>query len=56
MITATHEQAIKAISLIMALIDQAFPDGQKYTATQMNVHPSTVKEMYELVEEIRNNP
>ena len=51
----THEQALRAINLINELIKQAFPDGARYMATQLNIHPTTTKEMYDLIQEIKQN-
>ena len=54
-VSITHEQARTAFALIYEIISQAFPEDAKYTATQLNVHPSTVEEMYDLVREAQNN-
>lgn len=47
----TNEDAKEAFVLIYSLIKEAFED-RKYTATQINVPPSTVKEMYNLIKKV----
>lgn len=54
-LTITHEQARKAFTIIYMIIDDAFPEGDRPMATQINLHPSVVKDMRELVEEARQN-
>lgn len=54
--TITEAQAIKAYSMIEAIIHEAFPNGTHHGATQINLHPSYVQEMRQLVEEVKNNP
>jgi len=49
----THDQAKEAISFILGIIDEAFPNNTKYKATQINIHPSVTKQLYDLVQEIK---
>lgn len=51
----TRKQALKAVNIISELIHDAFPPGARYTATQINIHPSWTKVMYDLVKEIESN-
>lgn len=45
----TPDEALEAYRIVYDLINQAFPDGGRYMATQMNIHPSYTKQMFELV-------
>lgn len=52
----THRQAVEAVKIVEHLVTDCFgEDLEKYTATQINVHPSIVKSMYDLIKEIRGN-
>lgn len=54
-VSITHEQARKAFSIIYGIIGDVFPDLDRPTATQVNIHPSLVEEMRKLVIEARQN-
>lgn len=54
-IQITPDQARRAFCMIYDIIDEAFPNGQRVCATQINLHPETVEEMRELIEEAKQN-
>lgn len=54
-IQITPDQARRAFCMIYEIIEEAFPKGPCVGATQINIHPTTVKEMRELVEEAKQN-
>ena len=54
-IEVTPDQALQAFKIMYAIINEAFPNGARYTATQINLDPSYAKQMYDLLQEAREN-
>lgn len=54
-VVITHEQARRAFSFVYMIVRDAFDKGEQPIATQINLHPDTVKQMRNLVEEAESN-
>lgn len=51
----TQEQAQRALSLIIQIVDEVYPEGERPMATEIRLDPATGEDMRKLVEEMRAN-
>jgi len=49
----THEQALKAASMVIEIVNEVFPEGERPMATEIRLHHTQGEAMRELVEEMR---